>query len=274
MTKRIVLCADDYGQELAISQGILDLLGQGRLSAASCLVTEPCWHEHAAWLRPFQGRADIGLHFNLTEGEALSPAYRAAHGSHFFSLGTLLRMAFLRQLDRQAVVAECHAQLDRFIEGVGGLPDFIDGHQHVHQFPIIRDAFVQVYEERLRAHRSYVRLVDHRVGMKELKKLIIRLTGTASLKQLLNKHHIPHNPSFSGVYTFAKAANYPLYFQQFIREVGDGGLIMCHPGHAPAAAGHDVIAGARYQEYLYFSSAQFLQDCAQYAIEIGAGRYY
>lgn len=267
MMRRIVLCADDYGQGLAISRGILDLVERGRLSATSCLVTAPCWDEHAAWLTPFQGKIDIGLHFNLTEGEPLSPVYRAAHGNHFFTVNTVLKRAFLRQLDRKAIVAECHAQLDRFLEGMGRLPDFIDGHQHVHQFPVIRDAVIEVYEARLPQQQAYVRLVNHQVGLGNPKKMIIYLSGTKAFKKLLEQHQIPHNPTFSGIYSFAKIGDYSLYFQRFLEEVGDNGVIMCHPGRASKDS-QDVIAAARYKEYLYFSGDQFLQDCQQHQVVI------
>jgi predicted glycoside hydrolase/deacetylase ChbG (UPF0249 family) len=265
--KRIVLCADDYGQGLAISRGILDLVERGRLSAVSCLVTGADWPQHAAWLAPFHGKIDIGLHVNLTEGKPLSAAYQAAHGSHFLSLTTLLRKTFLRQINRQAIVAECHAQLDRFERVMGRLPDFIDGHQHVHQFPVIRDALIEVYAVRLKGRQPYVRLVNHRTGLANIKKMIIYLSGTRMLGKLLRQHQIPHNTSFSGIYSFKLAKNYPHYFQSFITEIGDRGIIMCHPGRQ-SDLGEDEIAEERYLEYRYFGSDQFLQDCRRNGVEL------
>jgi predicted glycoside hydrolase/deacetylase ChbG (UPF0249 family) len=63
--KRIVLCADDYGQAPAISQGIIELLNQSRLSATSCMVNMPDWPVSAKELLPFINYVDLGLHFNL-----------------------------------------------------------------------------------------------------------------------------------------------------------------------------------------------------------------
>lgn len=269
--KRIVLCADDYGQGLAISRGVLDLIEKGRLSAVSCLVTGPEWAQHAAWLAPFHGQLDIGLHFNLTEGKPLAAAYQTAHGNQFYSLSTLLKKAFLRQIDRRAIVAECHAQLDGFEAAMGRLPDFIDGHQHVHQFPVIRDALIEVYAARLKAGQTYIRLLNHRLALTDVKKMIIYLSGTRALKKLLSQHHIPHNTSFSGIYSFEKAKNYPQYFQGFIREINDHGLIMCHPGYQSDSR-DDEIAEARCMEYRYFASDQFIQDCRQNGVELAGFR--
>ena len=267
MTKCIVLCADDYGQEVTISKGILALVALRRLSAVSCLVTIPHWGEHAAWLKPHHDQVSIGMHFNLTEGKPLSAAYRAAYGDCFYSLGRLLSKAFLRQLDKQVLVAECHAQLDQFVAELGQLPDFIDGHQHVHHFPIIRDALLEVYQARLRQHHTYIRVVNHRFHATELKKMIIYFSGATALKHLLDKQHIAHNDSFSGVYEFTRASQYPQYFRQFLNEIGHRGLIMCHPG-LQSTSTQDVIANARYQEYQYFSSDTFLTDCKENDVKL------
>jgi chitin disaccharide deacetylase len=268
MTKSIVLCADDYGQAPAISDGILALLLKQRLSAVSCLVNTPFWHQAAAALFESSSRADIGLHFNLTEGEALSPAYKAAYGAHFSSLGVLMRRSLFRQLDQQVIVQECEAQLDAFQAAMGFLPRFIDGHQHVHQFPVVRDAFLSVYERRLRAQGSYVRLAKPALHLfKHYKRLIIALSGANVFQKQLDRLEIPHNSSFSGNYSFGDTGRYRAHFQTFLDEVGHGGMIMCHPALRDEQSS-DSIAKARFEEYLYLASDQFLEDCAQKEVKI------
>jgi predicted glycoside hydrolase/deacetylase ChbG (UPF0249 family) len=265
MTKCIVLCADDYGQAPAISEGILSLIQAGRLSAASCMVNTPFWMEYGSRLKPYQEAVDIGLHFNLTEGKPLSDALKQAQDDRLLPLPILMRRAFLRQLKREAIEAECHAQLDCFEAGLGRLPDFIDGHQHIHQFPVIRDALISVYDSRLRAKKPYVRLVNERIHLTDfiwdMKKIVIYLSGTRALKTLLEAHHIPHNKTFAGIYSFGQASEYGQYFPVFLEEVGDQGLIMCHPGLASKDP-TDRISIARFEEYQYLGGHQFLADCA------------
>ena len=194
--KNVILCADDYGQNTAISQAIIDLLVLNRLSAVSCLVTAPGWLHDAPLLHPFKDQADMGLHFNLTDGE------------HFYSLSRLLIKSHLRLLNKKTLIAECHAQIDQFVAGMGYLPDFIDGHQHVHQLPVIRDALIAVYDARLRQKKSYIRCVDRphvwkRFNEKSfLKQAILQLCGAHAFRQLLVKNTIPHNASFAGIYDF------------------------------------------------------------------------
>lgn len=265
MMKRIVLCADDYGQAPAISKAILALIQNHRVYAASCMVNSRYWEEHAAWLAPFQTQADIGLHVNVSEGRALSDDYIKRYGKEFFPLKVLLRKSLLRQIDQAAIEAEAHAQLDRFIAAMGFLPRYMDGHQHAHQFPVIRNAFINVYRQRLSQHGAYVRLVN--TGLGGLKQFIIHATGTKGLKKLLEDDRIPHNQSFAGIYPFAKSAAYPQHFKRFLREVSDGGMIMCHPGLLPID-GNDVIGVARYAEYQYLTGVEFLKDCATRRIKL------
>lgn len=275
MTKRIVLCADDYGQAEAISAGILALIQAQRLSATSCMVNMPDWPKHAVKLKPYQGQVDIGLHFNLTHGKALSSLYIDTYGKSFFPLSTLLRKAFLGQLNQAAIEAECSVQIQHFHHQLGFMPDFIDGHQHVHQFPIIRKALIQVYEQQLRKQPCYVRSVNEKIKLTDIfhdfKKIIIYFTGTKALKRLLTQYRIPHNASFAGIYHFDLANQYATLFPRFLEEVGDRGLIMCHPGLDQAHPEGDEIAVARRYEYDYFMSADFKIFCQKQDVSLIRG---
>ena len=140
--KRIILCADDYGQNEPISQAIIALLKKNRLSATSCMTTSASWSLHASWLSDFRDAADIGLHFNLTIGKPLSQALLNSHG--FMSLPKLIIYSYSGILNRAAITEELHSQLDHFEKALGCLPDFVDGHQHIHQLPMIRDVLLNV----------------------------------------------------------------------------------------------------------------------------------
>lgn len=274
--KKITLCADDYGQSQCISQAIVALLEQKRLSATSCMTTSPAWPESAKWLSSFKNQVDTGLHFNLTEGFPLSKLLAAKHG--FMPLSMLLRRAHFRMLNASAIEAELHAQLDLFESEMGQLPDFIDGHQHAHQLPIIRSVLVKVYEARLRKHNSYVRCVYDpmilmRLGRRYfVKNLIVHLlSGAAGFKKMLVEHKIPHNSSFAGVYQFGDSQQYSSIFPRFLRQISDGGIIMCHPGLEIGKKDEsDPIAQSRYDEFRYFESEQFISDCRSEQVEINS----
>jgi chitin disaccharide deacetylase len=265
MKKQIILCADDYGQNTAISQGIITLLSQKRISATSCMVTTKHWAAHAQWLKPFIGQIELGLHINLTEGNALSAQYRHMYGEQFQSLFKVLSRSWLRRWQLAPIEAECSAQLLYFKEQMGVWPDFIDGHQHIQQLPMIRQVLLNIFLRELAEHNGYMRLVKQpfisQIGLlANIKRKIIDYTGTQALESMLKKYAIAHNSSFAGIYPFAKASSYRDYFQQFLRLISNKGLIMCHPGLAPLADG-DTIAKARFLEYRYLISDAFIEDC-------------
>lgn len=263
--KTIVLCADDYGQNQFISQAIIALLEQERLSATSCLTTAPEWQHAAKALLPFNNKVDIGLHFNLTEGKLLTPGIKT------MPLAKLIMRAYWRLLDAAKIEAELNAQLDAFSAAMGRLPDFLDGHQHIHQLPVIRNVVFKVYEQRLRQQGSYIRCVyDERLFMQkpDIKKFAIQLLGAGRFKRELIKRNIPHNTGFSGIYSFKDAARYAQIFPFFLRNISDRGIIMCHPGYL-ADVGEDKIVSARSYEFNYFAGEQFQRDCAAVQANIG-----
>jgi predicted glycoside hydrolase/deacetylase ChbG (UPF0249 family) len=262
--KSIILCADDYGQNRAISQAILALLEKNRLSAVSCMTNSPDWPQQAGFLKAFSDRIDIGLHFNLTEGESLSRAFALE------SLPRVLIKSSLRQLNQAAIEKELVAQLNQFKEVMGCLPQFIDGHQHIHYFPIVRDALFSVYETHLRPSKAYLRSVadPHPFSFpRSVKKCVMQgWLGATSFKKALIQRDIPHNTSFSGVYNFSDRYAYADLFSHFLKSVETGGLIMCHPGKKGETK--DAISAARQREYAYLMSDTFLTACQEHHVKI------
>lgn len=241
--KHIILCADDYAQNPAITQAILSLLGKERLSAVSCMTDVPGWGVAASSLLPFKGKIDIGLHFNLTEGAA-----------NKLSLETLLIKTFFRKVDQSEIESQLMSQLELFESRLGFLPDFIDGHEHVHHLPVLRDALFSVYERVFSktSQKPYVRSVSREIT--SFKEAIIQLTGGFYFKNQLVKRKIPHNASFSGFYDFKK--DYRSAFLRFLSQSADHGLIMCHPGIGSV----DSIGLGRQREYDYLASSLFIED--------------
>lgn len=263
MTKRIVLCADDYGQAETVSRGILELLAAKRLTAVSCLVNHGSIREQAESLRVYQEQADIGLHLNFTDGEPMSRVFRERVSKRFLPLSQVLWRTHSRwpRFPHEAVAAEIHAQLDAFTVAFGGLPRFIDGHQHIHHLPGIREALFEVYAARLANSGVILRAVTQTPRARGIKANIIQFTGGGSFAQYLDLRGIPHNTTFAGIYPFRQSRRFRHYFQRFLHDSADKGLIMCHPGLATTAESRDPIKAARQLEFDYLQSPEFLADC-------------
>ncbi len=264
--KTITLCADDYSFTPAISEAIIQLVSRDRISAVSCMTNTEHWKMHARWLKPYINQIDIGLHLTLTDVLPSNAELRQSWPNGLLTHPKLMLRAYARQLNPELIRSEIKAQIDRFQQALGSLPHFIDGHQHVHQLPVVRQALLAVYQKTFPDTDCYIRVPTN--GMMTFKKpfstaiksSLITMTGALSLKRALSKHHIPHNTSFSGIYAFTDAQHYSKYFRQFLNHVKSGGLIMCHPGlHAESPI--DSIAEQRWYEYRYLNSKEFLQDC-------------
>lgn len=268
--KEITLCADDFAFNSGISEGILKLIELQRLSATTCMTSMPSWPMYAKRLLPYQDKIDLGLHFNLLDGTPLGEAASLiAKSGNFLNLKKLTLRSFMRGIVVKDIESELNRQLDKFIEEMGREPDFLDGHLHIHHFPVIRDAVINVYEKRLRKHNSYIRISSHRYRL-GLKNFAITASGALSLKKALQTHHIPYNQSFSGIYNFSQSANYRKYLNKFFKEIQNHGLIMCHPGLPETAEEYvrDPIAKTRLYEFNYLSSDQFLEDCKRLHVKL------
>ena len=257
----LVLCADDYGLAPGVSRGILELVAAGRISAVSCMSLSRFWPEHAAWLRPLSDRAEVGLHLTLTGLPPLGPMPGLAPDGRLPQLGRLMRDAYLRRLPLSEIAAELGRQLDAFERHFGRPPAFLDGHQHVHQLPGVRDLVLDLYRRRLAGARAWVRCCGEplpailRRGIEPLKSAVIALQGRR-LARRLRAAGIPANGSFRGVYGFA--GDYGALFSRFLAGQGARPLIMCHPGHVDAElAAVDSVTVQREVEWRYFRSDSF-----------------
>lgn len=252
MLNKLIICADDFAQNPAICQGILSLLTAGKINATSCMTNSPLWAAEGKSLLSLSS-VDVGLHINFTHGQPNSSPAKAVFGDHFPSLSSLSLMLCKRQLSRDVIKAEIKAQIDAFSHVTGFLPHFLDGHQHVHHFPKIRQALIEVYQHYWPDKTAYIRVSANPLSQLlhspyRFKALLVAVTGAWSLQRLLQSQQIPHNHHFAGIYNFAQSANYQDYFQQFQQQLTSGGILMCHPG-LPSHDQHDPIAKARTDEY-------------------------
>lgn len=248
--RRVVLCADDFAQTVGTVDGIVALLGAGRLSAVSCLVESPLWPDAARHLRGLPAAFDAGLHFNLTLDFSGDGAHRPA------ALPLMLLAAGLRMISRSRIENCLHRQLDRFEREMDRPPDFVDGHQYVHQLPVVRDALVSVLRSRYPSSETAVR-VTVPSGARGLKGSLIAGLGGRGLLEAVSRARIPHNADFAGIYDFSPSPGYAERMSRWLADVRDGGLIVCHPAQA-GPSNEDPIASARERELAHLGSGAFV----------------
>lgn len=264
----IILCADDYAIAPGVSRAILDLIEHGRLSATSCMTTSRFWPEHAQWLKPLAPRADVGLHFVLTDGRPLGAMPGLAPTGKLPTIARLILTA--RRLDPGEIEAELGRQLDSFEVAFDRRPDYIDGHQHVHQLPVVRDVVLRALRTRLPG--AYVRFCDEPVaaifrrGVARGHAVIVSALGRGLRRQA---DQVEGNRRFAGVRTFGETAPYRDLFRRYVDRAPSGLLVMCHPGRADAdLAAVDPVTHQREGEYAYLRGSDFPADLAAAGVRL------
>lgn len=238
-TRRLVVCIDDYALRPGVDDAVLSLAQQGRVSATSCMAGSPRWPAAAARLLELQAPLDIGLHLDFTE----APLDRSLRRG----LGAFISLAYLGQLPRRRIVGEVRAQFDAFEAALGRSPDHVDGHQHVHQLPVVRDALLDELARRGWTH-AWLRGTRCPPAEPGTKPRVIAALGGERLRAQAWKVGIPVSGRLLGVYGFdADAAAYQRRLMQWLQLATDGDVLMCHPGRPEDAPG-DPIAHARRVE--------------------------
>jgi predicted glycoside hydrolase/deacetylase ChbG (UPF0249 family) len=269
-TRHIWLCADDYGISPGVNAAIRELIIGGRINATSAMVAAPHFNsgEAAALDRvnAVERRAALGLHVTLTSPfQPLSADFSPLRNGRFLPLNDLLRGATARRLRSKFLIAEIGGQLRAFADIFGRLPDFLDGHQHVHLFPQIRDAFLRVVAQE--APYAWVRQCGRAKSGRRLrdhKGLTLDILSVG-FRRKAKRLGIATNPAFAGTYSFNSRANFATIFPRFLSGLPDGGLIMCHPGFVDGELkGLDSLTALREREFAYFSSDAFMKVLADH----------
>jgi hypothetical protein len=133
--------------------------------------------------------------------------------------------------------AEITAQYNLFVEKTGRIPDFIDGHKHVHQLAGIREGLLMFVRTLPKDARPYVRntgaslMEIARLRASFIKQYLISKPGGV-LRDMLTAEGVLTNDGFAGVYDYKRYERYPEYLRRFAQRLSlrPNGLLMTHPG--------------------------------------------
>ena len=257
---KLILCADDYAQSAGIDKAIIQLIQQKRLSAASCMTLSPRWKEAAKSITPvIKKQAAIGLHLDFT------------HFGEAYSHPKLIVLSYARLLSRKHIIEHINKQLDLFEEAIGTPPDYIDGHQHVHQLPQIRDALVDILTKRYKTKLPWLRIA--RPPLDEgFKGRMIRALGANALQRKAKQAGFDYSDCLLGVYGFhGDAESYKHRLSAWLKNNGDNegdkaAVLMCHP--SATSTDQDAIYQARLAEFEVFNTDFFDTLLATHQVEL------
>jgi predicted glycoside hydrolase/deacetylase ChbG (UPF0249 family) len=260
--RNIVINADDVGMHPAIDEGVLRLMERGIVTSASVMALGQPDRQLLAAMRG-QGGA-LGLHLDFTSGMAQRRyGGRATVGSTILAAwsGTLTIGSGASARSVEAAVRE---QLLRFVELTGARPDFLDGHEHVHQFPVIREALLRTWGALYPGMPVRVRNTRP-LRWRGAKAALIGALGAATLVREARRAGHRCNADFVGVYDLSERADLATLWRKWLATVPrSGALAMCHPGLPDAG-----MEAFRAREFRFLRSQQFADLLARQRVRPG-----
>lgn len=273
-SRTVILCADDFGIADGVSRGIVELAEMGRLSATGAMTNMPGWRRAARDLMSLRGRIAVGLHLNLTAGPPLGPMPKLAPSGLFPALKDLLPLALKRQLDAIEVTGEIDRQIDAFEAAFGEAPAFVDGHQHVHVLPIVRQALIQALKARGYAGRVWLRdpsdrttaILRRPVGRS--KALVVKSLARGFARSA-HGAGFRTNKGFSGFAPLDLSVPAARVFEEAFSKLGERPLVMCHPGYVDdELRSLDPALESRVDELNYLKSDAFRELLEQRGLRL------
>lgn len=234
----LLVTADDYGIGPETSRAIRELGALGVLTSTVLLVNSPHAESEADLWRRSGRPVEMGWHPCLTMDCPVLPAEQVPSlvdaSGQFYSLGGFLGRLFLGRVRYREVLAELTAQWRRFVALVGRPPLNINGHKHIHIFPLVRTALREVLARQ--GSMPYVRRLGEpastlwRIPGARFKRLCLSTLGRWTSWRL-RTDGLPANDWLAGI-TDPPWVKNPDYFASWLGAVpGTVVELMVHPGY-------------------------------------------
>jgi hopanoid biosynthesis associated protein HpnK len=145
--RRLIVCADDFGRDIAINEAVEAAFRDGILSSASLMVAAPATADAVARAHRMPGLR-VGLHLVLIDGSPILPPGRilglvGADGRFGDSQIRAGLHYFFAPGVRRLLAAEIGAQFAAF-RATGLALDHVNAHQHLHLHPTVARLIVEI----------------------------------------------------------------------------------------------------------------------------------
>lgn len=273
---RLIVNADDFGQQPARDAAILDLYAAGAVSSASLVVNGRSAGD--ACRRANEHALPLGLHLNLGDGPALTGRSPLTDATGHF-LGKAGLRAALDRNDIPATVLdhEIAAQLARFIHLAGRPPSHIDGHHHCHVAPAVVASLVRCLD-RPGEKRPAVRLPRLTPALESAAELDTRFAAEPAILAFHRRvqheaqdaaarfaaHRLRTPVGFFGIALMGRGMSVAALHDRLARlRRQPPGIyeLMCHPGY-PAADGDAFATSPERQQEFDVLQAVFGHRCS------------
>jgi len=224
------IVADDFGLCEKHDKIIIELAKKKKVNAISVLVHDELSGKRVNEVRKMRDYLSVGLHLNLT---MVLPKIQPIG-----SIKTLIIKSLLGSLNTREIKKEILSQIREFEKVFGTLPDFIDGHEHVHILPSILEILSKIVVEEKFSEKFWIRspvtetMADlyRELSNAGLKVLIITALGSRA-KNKLNRLGILTNKNFAGFFSLkSPSRNFKQKYLHLLTLKKPDMVIMVHPG--------------------------------------------
>ena len=160
---------------------------------------------------------------------------------------------------------------------MGQPPNFIDGHQHIHQLPVVRDAILKVIASKSFKDKVWLRASGEplvktlRRGISIGRTMAIGVLGK-SFKKLAARSGLITNDVLIGSYNYQSERMGVEILSKFLQNTQDGTLMYFHPGYNdPVLETRDILTTHRESELEIVISDSFLKILASADVRLARG---
>ena len=148
--KKLLVRGDDLGYSEGVTLGMLSAYEKGIVNSMAIMINMPYAKEAILLAKKHKGLC-LGLHVNVTNGKALAPIDQIP--TLVDENGVFISSRFRREqlikgevlFNEDEAYLEAKYQIERYIDWVGQLPEYID--LHVLEVPELINAVLRVYQE-------------------------------------------------------------------------------------------------------------------------------
>lgn len=249
--KRLIVCADDFGRDVAVNEAVEQAHRDGVLTVASLMVGAPAATDAVERAKRLPNLG-VGLHLVLADGVPLLPTREvsALVGADGKFDPNMVRAGFrfyFSPAARRQLAAEIRAQFAAF-RATGLALDHVNGHKHVHLHPTVARLVVEIGAEYgLRAVRlPFEPVAPLRRAAPDAKPAAPAWSPVVtSLRRRLDRGGIAHNDQVFGIAWSGGMVEDRLL--ALLPHLPDGiSEIYCHPACGAAS----LVPGYRHAEEL------------------------
>lgn len=204
--KKVIISADDFGYSKENNEAILIGFQAGNITSAGLMANMNGFDNAVNEVLPAAIGLDIGFHFNIVEGKALTNANLLCDSNGGFNCGffNLLLSQNNKKLLAQ-IEAEFRAQIEKVLKYT--TVSHVDSHVHVHSIPAIFNLVVKLAKEynvqfvRTQNELPYVvseKILNSRFSVNVIKNILLNVLSNKNRK-FLNANNVLSNDYIIGV---------------------------------------------------------------------------